>query len=161
MDSRPQNCYPVVVTESSRFYRDPDDEETFVPLHKTTHIEEVTFSRNFANALAKEYFIRQHCESVSDSNEDDFGYPTPRARRWGIWVPESTTKCTISEVEKRCRIKVVLGSGSERTEFLVEVLRQNICDAVGPLAREDSVGCTRLIGSKPRNELTFKQDPDV
>lgn len=144
MHPRPQYCYPVLVTESSRFHPDPDDEETIVPLHKTTHIEQVVFSRVLANILAKEYFIRQHCESSSDANEDDFGNPTPRARIWGIWVPENTTQCKISEVEKRCRIEVVLDSGSDRTEFLVEVLMEEICDANGPLARE--VGGIRLVG---------------
>lgn len=140
MASRPKYLYPVVVTKSSRFYCDPEDEEAFVALQKTTYIEQVVFSRDLANMLAKEYFIRQHCESTSDSNEDDFGNPTPRARQWGIWVPSNTTKCTISEVEKRCRIEVVLESGPERTELVVEVLREEICDANGPLAREDRVG---------------------
>lgn len=140
MSPRPGYCYLVVVTESSRFHPDPEDEEAFVALHKTTHIEQVVFSRDLANTLAKEYFIRQHCESLSDSNEDDFGYPTPRARRWGIWAPSDTTKCTISEAEKRARIEVILGSGSDRTEFLVEVLREEIWDANGPLARDDRVG---------------------
>lgn len=144
MHPRLQYCYLVLVTESSRFHPDPDDEETIVPLHKTTHIEQFVFSRVLANILAKEYFIRQHCESSSDANEDDFGNPTPRARKWGIWVPENTTMCKISEVEKRCRNEVVLDSGSDRTEFLVEVLMEEICDANGPLARE--VGWIRLIG---------------
>ena len=143
MHPRPQYCYPVVVTESSRFHPDPDDGDNIVAIRKSTHIEQVIFSRNFANTLAKEYFIRQHCESDDDSNEDDFGRPTPRARRWGIWVPENTTKCTISEVENRCRIEVVLDSGLDRTEFLVEVLRENICDANGPLARDDVVSRIR------------------
>ena len=146
MHPRPEYCYLILVTESSRFYPDPDDEETFVALHKTTHIENVVFSRVLANILAKEYFIRQHCESTSDANEDDFGNPTPRARKWGIWVPDNTTKCAISEIEKRCRIEVILDSGSDRTEFLVEVLKEEICDANGPLARE--VGRIRLIGSQ-------------
>lgn len=143
MHPRPQYCYPVVVTESSRFRPDPDEMDNFVAIHKTTHIEQVVFSRNLANTLAKEYFIRQHCESSYDSNEDDFGRPTPRARRWGIWVPENTTECTISKQEERCRIKVVLDSGLDRTEFLVEVLREIVCDANGPLAREDVVSRTR------------------
>lgn len=136
MPSRPGYCYPVIVTESSRFYPDPEDQENTVALHKTTHIEQVVFSRDLANSLAKEYFIRQHCESVSDSDEAEFGYPTPRARKWGICVPSSTTKCTISEVDTRCRIEVVLGKSLERTEFLVEVLREEICDANGPLAEK-------------------------
>lgn len=147
MHPRPQYCYLVVVTESSRFRPDPDDKDNFVAIHKTTHIEQVVFSRDLANTLAKEYFIRQHCESDYDSNEDDFGRPTPRARRWGIWVPKNTTKCTISEVEQRCRIKVVLDSELDRTEFLVEVLREIVCDANGPLAREDVVSRIRLVGS--------------
>lgn len=147
MSSRPKYCYPVVITESSRFHPDPEDEEVIIALWKTTHIEQVVFSRDLANILAKEYFIRQHCESTSDSNEDDFGRPTPRARRWGIWVPSNTTKCTISEAEKRCRIEVILDSGLERTEFLVEVLREEICDANGPLARDDRVGHICWIGS--------------
>ena len=145
MHPRPNYCFPVLVTQSSRFYPDPDDEDSSVALNKNTHIEQVVFDRGLANILAKEYFIRQHCESCSDSNEDDFGRPTPRARRWGIWVPSETTKCIISEVEKRCRIEVVLGSGSERTVFLVEVLREEICDANGPLAREQLVGRIRLV----------------
>ena len=154
MNPRPQHCYPVIVTQSSRFHPDPDDPEEFVALAKTTHIEQVVFSRDLANILAREYFIRQHCESVSDSNEDDFGRPTPRARKWGIWVPSNTTKCTISEVERRCRIEVVLDDapdGQERTEFLVEVLREEICDANGPLARDDVVSRIRSIGSERRS----------
>lgn len=143
MALRPQYCYPIIITKSSRFHPDPDDEETLVPLYKTTHIENVLFSCVTANILAKEYFIGQHCESSSDANDDDFGNPTPRARRWGIWVPENTSRCTISEVEKRCRIEVVLGRGSTRTEFLVEVLKEEICDANGPLARQ--VGSVCLI----------------
>ena len=136
---RPQYCYPVVVTESSQFHPDPDDEENVIALRKATHIEQVVFSRNLANILAKEYFIRQHCESMSDSNEDDFGGPSPRARKWGIWVPSNTTKCTISDKESCCRIEVVLDSGLERTEFLVEVLREEVLDANGPMAKDDVV----------------------
>ena len=139
MHPRPQYCYPVVITQSTRFRPDPDDLDSILPIHKTQHIEQVLFSRHLANALAKEYFIRQHCESDHDANEDDFGRPTPRARRWGIWVPKNTTKCRVSEVEKCCRIEVVLGSGSDRSEFLVEVLREVVCDANGPLARDDVV----------------------
>ena len=66
-------------------------------------------------------------------------------------MPSDTTECTISEVEKRCRIEVVLGSGLERTEFLVEVLKKEICDAIGPLAREDEVRRVGLIGSQGRS----------
>ena len=147
MYPRPQYCYPVVVTASSRFRPDPDDDDNIVPIHKAKHIEQVIFSRDFANTLAKEYFIRQHCESDMDSNEDDFGRLTPRARKWGIWVPGNTTKCKISEVDKCCRIEVVLDSGSDRTEFLVEVLKEIIFDANGPLARDDVVSSIRPIGS--------------
>lgn len=139
MQPRPQYCYPIVITESSRFRPDPDDEDNFVAIHKTTHIEQVAFSRDLANTLAKEYFIREYCESDSDSNEDDFGRPTPRARRWGIWVPENTTECTISEEGQRCSIKVVLNSGLDRTEFLVEVLRAFICYENGPLLEKGVV----------------------
>ena len=146
MYPRPQYCYPVVVTESSRFHPDPDDGDESVAIHKT-HIEQIVYSRDFANALAKEYFIRQHCESDTDSNEDEFGRPTPRAQKWGIWVPSHTTKCSISEVEKRCRIEVVLGSGLDRLVILVEVLREEICDANGPLARDDAVSRIGPIGS--------------
>ena len=147
MYPRPQYCYLVMVTESSRFRPDPDDADNIVAIHKTRHVEQVIFSRDLANTLAKEYFIRQHGESDHDSNEDHFGRPTHRARQWGIWVPKNTTKCTISEVDKCCRIEVVLDGGSDRIEFLVEVLREVICDANGPLAREDVVSCIRAIGS--------------
>ena len=60
---------------------------------------------------------------------------------------KNTTKCTISEVDKCCRIEVELDGGSDRIEFLVEVLREVICDANGPLAREDVVSCIGPIGS--------------
>ena len=48
----------------------------------------------------------------------------------------------VSEVEKCCRIEVVLGDapdGLGRTEFFVEVRRENICDTNGPLARDEVV----------------------
>ena len=155
MSSRPKYCYPVTITESSRFRPDPDDQDTFLPLYKNKHIEELVFSRDLANALAKEYFIRQHGESDWDSNENHFGQPTARARKWGIWVPSDTTKCTISEVERCCRIEVILGSGTDRTEFLVEVLRKEISDANGPLARHHAVGRIGLIDHTIITELTY------
>ena len=37
----------------------------------------------------------------------------------------------------------MLDSGPDRTEFVVEVSREEICDANGPLAREDKVGRVR------------------
>lgn len=128
---RPQYCYPVVATESSRFHPEPDDEGKVVAIHKT-HIEHVFYSQDLANTLAKHYFIRQHSESETDANEDKFGRPTPRACKGGIWVPKNTTKCSMSEVQKRRRIEVVLGSGPERLEILVEVLREKFLDANGP-----------------------------
>ena len=51
-------------------------------------------------------------------------------------MSDNTIKCAISEVEKRCRIEIVLDSGSNRTEFLVKVLKEGICDANGPSAIE-------------------------
>ena len=139
---RPQDCYLIIVTESSRFHPDPDDEENIIPMRKNTTVEHVVFSRHLANTLAKEYFIRQHCESDSDANEDDFGRPTPRAGKWGIWVPSNTTKCTISELDLCCKIEVILDDvedGLGRIEFLVEVLREEVCDAKKPMASDDVV----------------------
>lgn len=62
-------------------------------------------------------------------------------------VPKNMTKCSISEVQKRCRIEVVLGSGPDRLEILVEILREKILDANGPWARDD-VSRICLTGSR-------------
>ena len=128
--SRTNDCYILLVTESSHFHPDPEDPDCSVPLSKQTSIESVLYGRQLANILAKKYFIRQHCESMSDSNEDEFGQPTPRAAKWGIWVPEETTKCAIREIDGLCRIDV------DRTEFLVEVVKEEVVDAEGPLAED-------------------------
>ena len=133
--SRPTHCYLVLATEFSRFHPDPEDPEECIPLSKKTNVENVVYGRELANILAKEYFIRQHCESMSDSNENEFGGPSPRAAKWGIWVPEATTKSDIREIDGLCRIEVVIGTGWDRTEFLVEVVEESIPDADGPLAR--------------------------
>ena len=70
---------------------------------------------------------------MSDSDEDQ---QTPRAANWGIWVPEETTKCEIREVDGLHRIDVVIGKGIDRTDFLVEVVKEVVVDAEGPLAED-------------------------
>ena len=137
MPPQPSHCYIVLATETSRFSTNPDEPETSIPMSKHTSIENVLYGRALANILAKEYFIRQHCEDVDDANEDEFGQPTPRAARWGIWVPSATTMCKVTEVDGLCRIEVVVGEGEDRRKFLVEVVKEEIPDADGPLARDD------------------------
>ena len=74
---------------------------------------------------------------MSDSNEDELGQPTPRAARLAMWVPEETTRCEIQEINGLCRIDVVIGKGIDRIESLVEVVKEVVVDAEGPLV-EDS-----------------------
>ena len=60
-------------------------------------------------------------------------------------MSDNTIKCAISEVEKRCRIEIVLDSGSNRTEFLVKVLKEGICDANGPSPRLIAHSLDRMV----------------
>ena len=81
---RPGLIYIVLATSSSDFYPYNSDREDQSPLSKHTTIENVFYDRKLANILAKEYFIRQHPEDLDeDANEDECGYPTPRAAKWG------------------------------------------------------------------------------
>ena len=43
--------------------------------------------------------------------------------------------CGITESDGLCKIEVVVGKGPDRTEFVVEVVKEDIPDAQGPLAR--------------------------
>ncbi|KAL8792515.1 MAG: hypothetical protein Q9195_004885 [Heterodermia aff. obscurata] len=136
MPPRPGHIYIVLATSSSNFHPPSDDPEDQSPLTKSTTIENVFYDRKLANILAKEYFIRQHPEEIGeDANTDQFGDPTPRAAKWGIWVPSATTECVITDRAGLCRIEVVVGEGLAREEFLVEVVEEEIPDASGPLAR--------------------------
>ena len=137
MAPRPTHIYIVLATSSLYFHPNPDDTEELIPASKQTTIENVFYSRKTANLLAKEYFIRQHPEDLDeDANEDEFGHPTPRAAKWGIWVPSETTQCDISETDGLCRIAVVIGEGEVKEEYLVQVVREEVPDANGPLARD-------------------------
>ncbi|CAF9934849.1 MAG: hypothetical protein HETSPECPRED_009380 [Heterodermia speciosa] len=136
MSARPGLIYIVLATSSSDFHPPSSDPAYQSPLFKSTTIENVFYDRNLANVLAKEYFIRQHPEDLDeDANEDECGFPTPRAAKWGIWVPSETTRCVITEKAGLCRIEVVVGEGLAREEFLVEVVEEEIPDASGPLSR--------------------------